>query len=268
MDIYINQRLKKVEENMTLLEVKERFKKDADIIIYNGFPFKQNKILKPFDEIVLIKKGEIPEEDELEALMVARHTPKIHEKLKKARVGIAGLGGLGSNAAVSLARIGVGTLVLVDFDVVEPSNLNRQYYFTKNIGMKKTEALAQIIKDCNPYIEVNTVDAFLDESNIEHIFKNVDIIIEAFDNPVCKAELVNTVLKKMKDKIIVAASGMAGYETANTIMTTKLKHNFYMVGDLKTEEEVGRGLMAPRVAVAANHEANAVLRIILKEESV
>jgi sulfur carrier protein ThiS adenylyltransferase len=263
MHIYVNEQLKHVKEDCTIFEVREQFKKDADVIIYNAFPVKEDLPLKALDKVVLIKRGEIPGKDELEALMVSRHTPHVHEKLKKATVGIAGLGGLGSNAAVSLARIGVGKLVIADFDVVEPSNLNRQYYFTRNIGMRKTEALEEIIKDCNPFVEVQAVDVFLDENNIESVFKDVDIIVEAFDNPVCKATIVSTVLSKMKDKKIVAASGMAGYESANSIISQRIKDNFYIIGDLETAATIGRGLMAPRVGVAANHEANTVLRLIL-----
>lgn len=266
MKVYVNDQLKEVRNGATLFEIKEQFKNDADIVIYNAFPIKNDLVVKPLDKVVLIKRGEIPKEEELEALLVSRHSPFVHEKLKNAKVGIAGLGGLGSNVAVSLTRLGIGKLVIADFDVVEPSNLNRQYYFTKHIGMKKTEALKEILSDCNPYVNVELQDLFLDENNIEKVFEAVDIIVEAFDNPVCKAVLVNTVLSKMKEKKIITASGIAGFETANTIVTRRLKSNLYMVGDMETAAEVGRGLMSPRVGVAANHEANAVLRLILGEE--
>ncbi len=69
--------------------------------------------------------------------MIARHTPNLHNKLKSGKVAVLGLGGLGSNIAISLSRVGVGEIILVDYDVVEPSNLNRQQYFVKHIGMKK-----------------------------------------------------------------------------------------------------------------------------------
>lgn len=267
MQVYVNERLQEVEIDSTVFQIRDQYKKDADIIIYNGFPIKEDISLKPFDKVVLIKKGEIPQKEELEALMVSRHTPYVHEKLKKAKVGIAGLGGLGSNAAVSLARMGIGKLVIVDFDVVEPSNLNRQHYFVKHIGMKKTEAMKDILRECNPFIDVESFDVYLDENSVQKIFKDVDIIIEAFDNPVCKSMIVNTVITKMKDKKIVAASGIAGHYTSNTILTRRLKENFYMVGDMESEAGVGCGLMAPRVAVAANHQANVVIRLIMGEES-
>ncbi|SKA73998.1 sulfur carrier protein ThiS adenylyltransferase [Clostridium sp. USBA 49] len=267
MQIYINEKILEVENYSTIFQIKEKYKKDADIIIYNGFPVNKDIHLKPFDKVALIKKGEIPKKEELETLMVSRHTPYIHEKLKKAKVGIAGLGGLGSNVAVSLTRMGVGKLVIVDFDVVEASNLNRQYYFVKHIGMKKTEAMKEILKDCNPFVDVESFDTYLDENSVQKIFKNVDIIIEAFDDPICKSMIVNTVITKMKDKKIIAASGVAGHYTANTIVTRRVKENFYIVGDMKSEAKEGLGLMAPRVAVAANHQANIAVRLIIGEEN-
>jgi sulfur carrier protein ThiS adenylyltransferase len=266
MNIFLNEKKFHLENTMSLFQLKALIKKDADVVIYNGFPLKEDMPLKENDKVVFIKKGEIPKKEELEALMAARHTPLVHEKLKKFKVGIAGLGGLGSNTAISLARMGIGKLLLVDFDVVEPSNLNRQQYFVRHIGMKKTDALKEIIMDCNPFIQVETKDLFLTEENIAKTFKDVDIIVEAFDNPEYKASLVNIFLKDLKDKKLVSASGMAGYFSSNTIKTTRIKENFYMVGDGVSEAQPGCGLMAPRVAIAANHEANAVIRIILNQK--
>lgn len=266
MNIFLNEKSISIEYGMSIFKLRDLIKGDADVIIYNGFATKEDVILKENDKVVFIKRGEIPSRGELESLMMARHTPFVHEKLKRASVGIAGLGGLGSNVAVSLARMGIGKLLLVDFDVVEPSNLNRQQYFTKHIGMKKTEALREIIKDCNPFVEVETKDLFLDKNNIEETFKNVDVIVEAFDNADYKALMVNIFLKKFRDKKLVTASGMAGYFSSNTITTQKLRENLYIVGDRVSGAKPGCGLMAPRVAIAANHEANAVVRIILGEE--
>jgi sulfur carrier protein ThiS adenylyltransferase len=268
MRIFLNEIVFETEDNITAFQLRDKVKKDADIVILNGFIIKEDCNLSENDTISLIKKGSMPPKEELEALLVARHTPGVHEKVKKAVVGIAGLGGLGSNIAVSLARIGIGKLILVDFDVVEPSNLNRQQYFIKHIGMKKTEALKELISQINPFVCIETKNIYLDKNNIEDIFKDTDIVVEAFDNPMCKAELVNVVLTKMPNKPIVAASGMAGHFSSNIIKTQRIKKNFYMVGDLVSEAKVGNGLMAPRVAVAANHQANMVLRLILGEEEV
>ncbi len=268
MNIFINEKKHTFEDGMTAYDIKNNLKKDADLIIYNGFILKENVILKENDTLTFIKKGEIPSQEELEHLLVSRHTPFVHEKIKKASIGIAGLGGLGSNIALSLARMGIGKLLLVDFDVVEPSNLNRQQYFIRHIGMQKVDALKEIIYDCNPFVQIETKNIFLNESNIQEIFKEVDIIVEAFDDPKSKATLVNTVLSKMKEKKIIAASGLAGHFSSNSILTKKVKDNFYLIGDDKANAKPGCGLMAPRVGIAANHQANMVLRILLNENEV
>jgi sulfur carrier protein ThiS adenylyltransferase len=266
LNIFVNQKKYSVKPYTTAYEIRNLIKKNADIIIYNGFIINEDVTLCENDTLTLIKKGEQPTKKELEHLLVSRHTPGVHDKVKKASVAIAGLGGLGSNIAISLARIGIGKLLLIDFDVVEPSNLNRQQYFIKHIGMKKTDALKNIIRDCNPFVDVETKDIFIYENNIEEIFKNVDIIVEAFDNPKSKAVLANTVLSRMPQKKLIAASGVAGYFSSNSITTKKIKDNFYIVGDNTSQAKPGCGLMAPRVGVAAHHQANMVLRIILGED--
>jgi len=268
MDIIVNGKNISVKENTTIYEIKEQFKEDSDIAILNGFQVTKDCILNKNDNVVLIKKGEIPDKDELESLMVSRHTPTVHKKVKRACVGIAGLGGLGANVAISLARIGIGKLILVDFDIVEPSNLNRQQYFIKHLGMHKTEALKQIIEDINPYINIEIHNEYITSENILDLFEEAEIIVEAFDNPKCKAELVNTVLSSKNNKVVVSASGMAGYFSNNTIKTSKINERFYIVGDRTNEAKIGCGLMAPRVAIAANHQANMVLRIIMGEKDV
>lgn len=267
MDIYINEKKISV-SNMTAYQIREQYKPDADIIILNGHIIKKDTYLKYNDRLVLIKRGEMPSSEELENLLVSRHTPGVHNKVKNAVVGIAGLGGLGSNIATSLARLGIGKLILCDFDVVEPSNLNRQQYFIRHIGLNKTEALRDILNEINPYVEVELRTVFLDEDNIKPCFIDADIIVEAFDDPASKATLVSTVLSQFNDKKIVAASGMAGYFSNNTIKTRKINNRFYLIGDESSEAKVGCGLMAPRVAIAANHQANTVLRLILEETEV
>ncbi|WP_353893917.1 sulfur carrier protein ThiS adenylyltransferase ThiF [Proteinivorax hydrogeniformans] len=268
MKVYVNEQPLKISQEETAFGIRGKVKQDADVIVLNGFIIRADQKLRENDELIFIKKGEMPAKEDLEALLVARHTPGVHKKVKNAKIGIAGLGGLGSNIALSLARTGVGKLLLVDFDVVEPSNLNRQHYFVKHIGMYKTDALRDILTQINPFVEVETKRVYLDENNMADTFKDVDIVVEAFDNPTCKAELVNTVLTKLPQKPIVAASGMAGYFSSNLIDTKKVRKNLYLVGDGVNEAKEGSGLMAPRVAVAANHQANMVLRLILGEKEV
>jgi len=189
----------------------------------------------------------------------------MEEKLKNGKVAIAGLGGLGSNIAVMLARIGVGKLLLVDFDKVEPSNLNRQYYDLTHLGMLKTDALKKQLEKINPSVEIETRAVKVTEENAPEIFKNYPIVCEAFDNPQNKAMLVNTLLDTGGCKI-VAASGMAGFGCANKIQTKKMFKNLYVCGDSEPAAQEGAGFLAPRVAVCAGHQANMVLRLLLNEE--
>jgi sulfur carrier protein ThiS adenylyltransferase len=264
--IKINERENSVPSNATLFQLREQFKPNADVMIYNGFPIISDLPLEDGDEIVFIRKGETPSPEEFESFMMARHTPGIHQKIKKSVVGIAGLGGLGSAIAIALARIGVGKLILVDFDMVEPSNLNRQQYFIHQIGMPKVEALQKNIADINPYVKLQIYQEKLDRSNIERIFSKAQVVVEAFDRAEEKAMLINAISEKTADKYIVAASGVAGYGDNNEIRTTRFSSKIFIVGDQETAAQPGVGLMAPRVGIAANHQANTVLRILLGEE--
>jgi len=264
--IKVNEKETSVPSNTTLFQLKDRLKPGAEVIIYNGFPVDSDRSLKEGDEIALIKKGEVPLPEEFESLMVARHTPGIHQKIKKSVVGIAGLGGLGSVVAIALARAGVGKLILVDFDVVEPSNLNRQQYFVHQIGMPKTDALKKNIADINPYVKTEIYQERLDQNNVERIFKEAQVVVEAFDRAEEKAMLINAVTEKMPDKYIVAASGVAGYGDNNEIKTIRFSSKVFITGDQKTAAQPGVGLMAPRVGIVAHHQANTVLRILLGEE--
>ena len=205
-------------------------------------------------------------EHEIENALIERHTKNVYEKLKESRVAIAGLGGLGSNIAVSLARIGVGHLLLVDFDTVDITNLNRQQYFLHHIGQKKTEALTEIIRDINPYIITEHRTVMINEKNAPEIFADYDIICEAFDKPENKAMLINTILAKSPEKQIISGNGMAGYLSANKIKTRKAMRNLYICGDETADIDTDGGLMAPRVAVCANHQAKMAVRLILGEK--
>lgn len=263
MQIKINEKFLDIESDISLNRLKEKFYPDADVVIYNGHMVKGDFIVKDKDVLVFIKKGEIPSKTELETLMVSRHTPGVHAKLKNGKVAIAGLGGLGSNVALSLARMGVGYLKLIDYDVVEPSNLNRQQYFTDQIGMYKTEALKQNLLRVNPYLHYNFVNEFISETNISNIFSDVDIVIEAFDKAEYKALLVQKIAQLFPQKKIIGASGLAGLSDTAQIKVTRLAQNIYIVGDLINAAVPGQGLMATRVAVAANIQANLAVNIIL-----
>jgi sulfur carrier protein ThiS adenylyltransferase len=262
MKIRLNERNIDVDEGTTLFRLRDSEKPAADVLICNGAAIAEDVALTEGDSVTLIRRGEIPPADELEALMVARHTPGVHEKIKGATVGIAGLGGLGSAIAVALARIGVGRLILADFDVVEPSNLNRQQYFIDQLGMTKADALAANLTRINPYVQYESHCVRVTPENIAELFREVDVMVEAFDRADQKAML----LQSFKGAPIVAASGLAGYGPGDTIGVRRMGDSVYIVGDLATGAAPGCGLMAPRVGIAAHMQANLVLRLLLGEE--
>jgi sulfur carrier protein ThiS adenylyltransferase len=264
--ILVNEQSRSLPEETTLGALRDRVKPDADVLVINGFPTKPEAILREGDQVVLIKRGEIPKPEDLEALMVARHTPGVHARMKAATVGVAGLGGLGSAVAIALARMGIGRLILADFDIVEPSNLNRQHYAIEHIGLAKTEAVAKILKGINPYITVTTHQVRLDRGNIPVIFRGAEVIVECFDRSEAKSMIIQTVAEHLPESFIIGASGLAGYGDNNSIQTIRLGDRIFMVGDLVKAAEPGQGLMAPRVGIAAHHQANLVVSLLMNAE--
>lgn len=209
-----------------------------------------------------------PTKEQWYKALCERHGKELQEKFTTATVAICGLGGLGSNIAVALARAGVGKLVLIDFDKVDITNLHRQQYKAEQIGRYKTEALAENLKEISPYTEIVLHTDKLTEENTVDLLEDADIICEAFDNVECKAQLVNTVLEKIPHKYIVAASGMAGLSSANTIRTRKVTSKFYLCGDEISDVKDGLGLVSSRVMLCASHQAHMVLRILANEFEV
>jgi len=268
MQILLSEKPYGVEDGTTLFALRDRVKPDADVVVLNGAPVRHDCVLSEGDEVVFIRRGEAPAQDEMEALMAARHTPGVHRVLKKSCVGIAGLGGLGSAIAIALARVGVGKLVLADFDVVEPSNLNRQQYFVDQVGMLKTQALSANLSRINPYVALETHTVRLTPDNVPTIFADVDVLAEAFDVAEEKAMLTESFRRARPDAPVVVATGLAGHAPSNTIVTQRLGQGIILVGDLVTAAQPGTGLMAPRVGVAAHHQANAVLRLLLGADPV
>ena len=197
-----------------------------------------------------------------------RHGIEFQEKISSTTVAVCGLGGLGSNIAIALARASIGKLILIDFDKVDITNLHRQQYKANQIGMCKTEALQNNLKEINPYLETKIHTICLDESNAKDVLADADIICEAFDNAEAKANIVNFVLSEMPDKYIVAASGMAGLDSANLIKTRKVSKRFYLCGDEVSDIKDGIGLVSTRVMLCAAHQAHTVLRIIAEEYEV
>ena len=210
----------------------------------------------------------IPSEKEWTDALIARHGPALHRRFSSATVAVCGLGGLGSNIAVALARAGVGKLLLLDFDRVDITNLHRQQYKADQIGRYKTEALAENLREIAPYTEIQPVTAKITEENLAALLQDADIVCEAFDGAESKAMLVNGVLEQLPRCYLVAASGMAGMDTPNTIKTRKITNRFYLCGDETSDAADTIGLVAPRVMLCAAHQAHTVLRILAGEYDV
>ena len=202
--------------------------------------------------------------EEFYSALCERHTKEAQDKLINAKVAILGLGGLGSNIAFSLARLGVGNICIMDFDIVDITNIFRQNYRISHVGRLKTQCLKEEIEEINPYINVEIKNIKITTENVNQLISDYDIICEAFDSSATKAEIINEILEKTEDKIVISGNGMAGYKDCNLIKTRKFGSRLYICGDLKNGIEVEKTLMAPRVCVCAMHEANVVLNIILE----
>ena len=204
----------------------------------------------------------IPSQEEMREALAARHGQRLQSLLEAACVAVCGLGGLGSNIAIALARAGVGHLHLFDFDRVDISNLNRQQYFVRQLGMNKTDAMRENLAEIAPYCHVTATQTRLDEENIPRLLAGIPIIVEAFDKAEAKAMLVNAVLEKFPESWLVSGNGMAGLASANLIRTRRVGHRFLLCGDGISAIEEGGGLFSARVLACAAHEALAVIKII------
>lgn len=200
-----------------------------------------------------------------QAALEARHGKERQQAFSSAVVAVCGLGGLGSHVAAALARAGVGSLILVDFDRVELTNLHRQQYQVRQIGRYKTEALAENLREIAPFAALRPVNARITRENAAALLAEADVICEAFDDPEAKAMLVDTVLEQLPKCRVVAASGMAGLGSPNDIRTRKITGRLYLCGDETSEVTGSVGLAAPRVMLCAAHQALTVLRLLAGE---
>ena len=196
----------------------------------------------------------------------SRSDRPIYGLMKRASVGIAGCGGLGSNIAAALARSGVGHLTIADFDTVELSNINRQLYTLSHIGKAKVDALSEILSQIDPFCDITAHNTRITAENCAEIFSDCGIIIEAFDLPDQKAMLVNAVMEQMPEKHIISGNGMAGYGIANAIVTRKITDKLTVCGDGITDIADGTGLTAARVMICAGHMASRAVEIILEKQ--
>ena len=199
--------------------------------------------------------------NDFERALAERIGPARFGKVQKARVGIAGAGGLGSNCANLLVRSGFKRFKIVDFDVVEWTNLNRQFYFADQVGQKKIVSLRNNLLRINPDIDIEIVDQKITEDNVAIIFSDCDIVVEALDNPGSKKMLAEAYFNS--NKLLVCASGMAGWGNGDDIRIKKIRDNFFLVGDMVAETGPDSPPMAPRVNIVAAKEADIVLSYVL-----
>ncbi len=201
------------------------------------------------------------EKDFFDALIDRQGEAKT-KRFRQAKVAICGLGGMGSQVALSLVRAGIGELKIMDFDEVTLSNIHRQQYRLSQVGMLKTQAVKELIKEVNPYCRVISENVKISEENVEAALKGYDMVCEDFDNPQAKAMLTNEVLTRFPEKTLVSCSGMAGFREANLIKTKQVTKKFYLCGDGTSDVKEAGSLVAPRVTVCAGHQALKVLQII------
>lgn len=186
--------------------------------------------------------------------------PEERAALESVRVGIAGAGGLGSNCAMHLVRSGVKHITIADFDVVNESNLNRQFFFRDQIGQKKVEAIKANLLRIEPDADICAVDMRLDASSAREVFADCAIVVEAFDAVDAKVMLVSAFASSGKK--LVTASGLAGWGRSNAMKVRKMG-NIVAIGDGETSVGDGAAPVSPRVGIAAAMEANAVVSLLL-----
>ncbi|MDO9511008.1 MAG: sulfur carrier protein ThiS adenylyltransferase ThiF [Bacteroidales bacterium] len=192
---------------------------------------------------------------------------QIRDKLKYKTVGIAGAGGLGSNCAQALVRVGVGHIIIADFDVVEVSNLNRQFYFYNQIGTPKVIALKENLLRIDPKASVSSIHTKLSPDNLIRYFACCDVVVEAFDLAVMKQMLIETMAEQLPHIPVVCGLGMAGWGNSDKIRMQKLG-NLHICGDQESEVSEMLPPLAPRVLMVSGMEANEVLAILLNDFSI
>ncbi|MBN2414354.1 sulfur carrier protein ThiS adenylyltransferase ThiF [bacterium] len=198
--------------------------------------------------------------------MFARNVPGMTERLQGAVVAVAGCGGLGSNAAVALARAGVGTLILADYDTVEPSNLNRQFFFRGDLGRTKTRALAAHLRNINPDISLHLYQVRLTPDQVDPLLGRADLLIEAFDRAEEKQWLIETWCTLFPEKPVIAASGLAGVGGTGALRVQQ-SGALYICGDGVSDPET-EGLCSARVALTANMQANIALALLCGKQHI
>lgn len=233
------------------------------IAVVNGRHVDPGSRLKDGDSVYFLDGGRGFVSKVTEVLLAQRYTRPVYESISSTRIGVAGLGGIGSHVAEALVRAGVRDIVIADFDTVDQTNLSRQNYFIEDVGKKKTEATADILRRINPDIRISVFDGMVTPENVGEIFSGCMIVCEAFDRPENKSMLVESLLMYDPKVIIVSCSGMAGFGSSNTISTERRMCRLYVCGDGECDSSSGEGLVSSRVMVCAGHVANMAVRLAI-----
>lgn len=262
MRIWINERSLDIGAGQTLGDIRDVVAPATNLALLNGVSQPHDTLVQEGDHLFFIDGQCVPEKDIYRGLWASRYGGDNFQKLQEAAVVVAGCGGLGSHIAISLARLGIGKMLLVDGDVVDLTNLGRQNYFPKDLGKAKVEALAEQVRALTPLTTVETWHGWLTAENIPELLGDYPYLCEAFDDPGQKAMLVNTALSQTQ-AIIIGASGMSGSGEANMMQVRKVFERLYMCGDGVSDRDEKPGLLAPRVMLCAAQQATTLMNIIL-----
>lgn len=206
----------------------------------------------------------LPSQEEMLEALKKKQGKEAVDKFSSATVAVCGLGGLGSNIAITLARAGVGKLILIDFDRIDITNLHRQQYKANQVGRYKSEALTENIQEIAPYIKIFPHIKKIDENNVVELLHEADVVCEAFDNAESKALLANVLFEKLPEKYLITASGIAGFGSSNEIKTRKITERFYLCGD-SVSDALKLELLPSRVMLCASHQAHMALKILAQK---
>jgi sulfur carrier protein ThiS adenylyltransferase len=267
LQIYINDTPRDVPPGTTLKQARAQFNPEAAVAILNTtLNPDPDTALRQQDRLYLYEHPCAFGQADLAGLIFSRQPREATEKLRAACVGIAGAGGLGSVVAENLARAGVGRLIIADFDVIEPSNLNRQRFRLSQLGQPKAAALQENLRQCCPLVAIDAVQERINEDNCVRVFSTCAIVCECFDAAESKAALVTSLRSKLPECTVIAASGLAGCGTAKSITIRRVSDSLYIVGDQHSDAGSGVGLFAPRVGIAASMQAHVALQLIMGEQ--
>lgn len=265
MHITLNGQTLDVPTGASALDVLSKYNLQATSLhLLNGFSFQDNPCLQDGDTLIARSVTEAPDEAAYDAIWEARYGQHIYQILKHSRVAICGVGGLGSHIAMSLTRLGIGELTIIDKDIVDITNLGRQAYELSDLGKPKVIALKALLHRINPFVKVTAIHDTIDAHNYDDYLIGVPYILEAFDAPENKAALTEYVITHYPNATLIGASGVSGYDEPNTVKTKQILPQYYQTGDGHSESSLG--LLAPRVMLCAAHQATMFLHLLLTKE--